>query len=151
MAIQGRIWNASLHSGSHFPVPRLPPSSGCNRPKRRALMLRPSTQVFYFGSSLQRRAQKSIFDCTKVYVSSSAAMLPAGMTGLALSSGYSVVGGREPIRQKYRHLGSGPVGKVAWCSNGCRLTEATEPGSATHLGTSIPSGVTPTCTGIYVD
>ena len=71
--------------------------------------------------------------------------LPAGITGSALSSANCVRSGLGPRRQKKRHLGSAPGGTVALCSGCCCSMVCRQSGSTTHLGTSTPSGVAPTC------
>ena len=70
---------------------------------------------------------------------------PAGITGSALSSANCVRSGLGPRRQKKRHLGAAPGGTVALCSGCCCSMVCRQSGSTTHLGTSTPSGVAPTC------
>ena len=67
-----------------------------------------------------------------------------GRTGAALSSANLVSLGRSPSFQKNLHLGSAPLGNTARCCSGCAAISFRHSALATHLGTSTPSGVTPT-------
>lgn len=56
-----------------------------------------------------------------------------------------VFDGRGPTLHMYRHLQSGPLGRDGWSCSGIALNFSCISSSTRLLGTSTPSGVTPTC------